>query len=855
MTGLSGAGPAARRLQAATALLARGQVETAAGECQMLLMADPQDPDARHLYGRCLAALGRFGEAVPEFRRALAVRGDHWAALVDLGVTYALLGNHSDARQVLNRARLLDARPAELHFALGLSQLGLNELQAAEASFRAAITRNPRFALAQNNLGVVLDRGGRLREAIVSFQQALAIQPDLAEAHRNLGDALFRLGQPREAAEAFARQVTLQPRDATAHAALGTTRLAAGEFEAAARSLEHSLALDGSLAGSAANLGTALYHLQRPEEAEVAWRRALALDPSLAEARLGLGRLNAARGDLPAALREFSGAHKLRPQDPAIALMGARELDDAGGQAPAIELLGAALGALPDNADLQDALGKLLHRAGRHADARACYERALASDPDRPETHLNLGHALESLGSYAAANESFERSLALRPEHPDALAGLASCALRTCEWERARAAIERLAPLQDGLQSLHPFLMLASDVSPDTLARTAQQRARLCFTQPRNPVAPYRHERLRLAYVSPDFREHAVAHCLAGVIARHDRHQFEIIGVSLAATDASEVGARLTAAFDDLIDGSSLSDAALAALLRSREVDIAVDLAGFTSGGRPGIFAARAAPVQVSFLGFPGTTGADFMDFLVADSVVLPAEDDAHYTERALRLPDAYLPFDCDRPIPQLAPARSAAGLPEQGFVFCAFNQPYKITQQMFALWLELLGAVPQSVLWLRDAASQTAARLRATARHHGVQPERLVFAPFLESLDQHVARLPLADLFLDTLPYNAHSSAAEALWAGVPVITCRGRTFAGRVGASLLAAAGLPELICSDLAEYRRRALELASSPARLADVRTRLAAGRGRAPLFDTARYTRNLEAALLSIWQRRS
>jgi predicted O-linked N-acetylglucosamine transferase (SPINDLY family) len=850
-----GAPPGTGSLQAAGALLARGEAETAAAACRALLNSNPLDLDARHLHGRCLAALGHLGDAVSEFRSALALRADHLPALVDLGVAYALLGNHRDAHQVLQSARALDARPAEVHFALGLSELGLNELQAAEVSFRRAIARNARFAAAHNGLGVVLERRGQLSESITCFRKALAAHPELVDAHRNLGDGLLRLGRAREAVESYAQQVALAPHDATAHAALGAAQLAAGDFTAAARALEAALALDGSLAGSVANLGTALYALNRPEEAEAAWRRALALDPALAEARLGLGRLCAARGDPAGALREFTSARTLKPQDAAVALSAAGELDAAGAQNEAITLLTSSAQALPGDAAIQNALGELLHRIGRYAEAISCYERALAIDPDRAETHVNRGHALESLAAYPAAIESFERALSRRPAGAAAIAGVASCALRTCDWELARAAIGRLAQLPEGLESLHPFLMHTLDIGPAALVATARRRARARFTQPAGSVAPYNHDRLRLAYVSPDFREHAVAHCLAGVISRHDRGRFEVVGVSLSPADGSRVGARLAASFDDFVDASSMSDKQLAALLRAREIDIAVDLAGFTSGARPGIFADRAAPVQVSYLGFPGTSGADFIDFIVADPIVVPVEDEEFYSERVLRLPDAYLPFDADRPLPRADLRRGEVGLPAEAIVLCAFGNAYKITQAMFAVWLELLAAVPASVLWLRGLQPRTESRLRALAQQHGVRADRLVFAPFVESVEEHLARLALADLFLDTVPYNAHSTAAEALWAGVPVITCRGHNFAGRVGASLLSAAGLSELICSDLADYRRRSLELLDSPARLAELRARLAAARSSAPVFDTARYTRNLEAAFLTAWRRGS
>jgi predicted O-linked N-acetylglucosamine transferase (SPINDLY family) len=361
-------------------------------------------------------------------------------------------------------------------------------------------------------------------------------------------------------------------------------------------------------------------------------------------------------------------------------------------------------------------------------------------------------------------------------------------------------------------------------------------------------VTPSRaQDRLRIAYVSPDFRAHPVGYALAGMIERHDRSRFAPIAISLRPPDGSAIGARLKDSFEEYLDVSAIGDRQVAALMQERGVDVAIDVAGLTSGARTGIFAMRAAPVQLNYLGFPGSMGMPFMDFIIADPVVLPPCDDSYYSEQVLRMPNSYLPFDDSRILLDAGVDRKAAALPERGFVFCAFNNGYKITRPLFELWMDLLREVPESILWLRSMGPETAATLKKAARKLGVAVDRLVFAAFADEMDQHLSRLQLADLFLDTLPYNAHTTATEALWAGVPVITCLGKTFAGRVGASLLGAAGLPELICADLASYRALALDLARSPARLARCREQLRQGRSCAPLFDTARYTRDFEALL--------
>jgi predicted O-linked N-acetylglucosamine transferase (SPINDLY family) len=488
-----------------------------------------------------------------------------------------------------------------------------------------------------------------------------------------------------------------------------------------------------------------------------------------------------------------------------------------------------------------------LSRLGRHEAALERFERALSVRPDDDEAHLRRAQALESLGRYREALASLETRLARLPGDPAVIAAMVSCAYRICDWDRVKAGLAGLKSLPDGLRALHPFLLLACELSHSELAQALRDQGVRSQQPPRVARRLERGvDRLRIAYVSPDFRDHPVAHCLAGVIERHDRGSVCAIGVSVSAPDTSAVGKRLRASFDEFIDAAALSDLQVARLLQERGVDIAIDLAGHTLGSRPGIFAARAAPVQISYLGFPGTTGHEFMDYILADGTVITEQDEPFFRERVLRLPHCYLPFDDTRPEPGHC-TRAEAGLPPAGFVFCAFNNAYKISGEMFRVWLDLLHEVPGSLLWLRNMGEGALAHLKDAARTANVAPDRLIVAPYIADAGAHIARLRLADVFLDTLPYNAHSSAAEAIWAGVPLISCCGDTFAGRVSASIAKAAGAPELITKDLDGYRSRALELATAPGTLSQLRQRLDADRRTTPLFDTARYTRNLEELL--------
>lgn len=798
--------------------------------------------------GRSKAILGNWAEAAADFRRAVALRPQFVPAVVDLGLAQALSGDFPAAYALLQRARAVDTRPAELHFGIGLCLAGLGDFAGAVGAYRDAIARSPRFADAYNNLGAALDRLGELPRAVEQFRQALAIRPQFVGAMLNLADASMRLGQPSAAAAALGDAAALRPSDPTVQADLGAARLAAGDFDGAVQALERALALDGRLAAAETNLGEALRHSNRLGPAAAAFERAIAIDPQCAEAHLGLGRVLAATGKSADAAPRLLQAARTKPDDALIVLAAATTLDQIGFRIDALRLLNDFTSAHPPDPTVLDAKGRLLLEIGHHETALGNFDLALSLDPARKEAHLGRGSALESLGRYPEAIASLERALTLEPGHGETIASLASCAVRMCDWDRLDAHMARLREIPDGIDFLHPFLLLATGLSPAEQAQSLQRRGQLAG-EAKCPAPAVRRsaDRLKVAYVSPDFRNHPVAVALAGVIDRHDRRRFTPMAVSLTAPASSGIGARLRSGFDQFIDASSMSDIELANLLREAEIDVAIDLAGHTVGARPEIFAQRISAVQVNYLGFPASSGLRFMDYIIADGVIVPESDEAYYSERVLRMPHSYLPFDSGRDQPACGPSRSDVGLPSNAFVLCAFNNGYKITRRTFDAWLTLLLQVPGSVLWMRSMGDYVEPNLRAAAVARGVSSDRLIFAPYVENIDAHLGRLRLADVFLDSFAYNAHTSASEALWAGVPVITCMGSTFAGRVGASLLTAVGVPELIAPDLDGYLKLALELAQSPAALRDLRDRLDGNRASAALFDTDRYTRDLERLL--------
>jgi len=530
-------------------------------------------------------------------------------------------------------------------------------------------------------------------------------------------------------------------------------------------------------------------------------------------------------------------------------------------------------------------LGDALVALDRREEAIACYDKALALAPDRAGVWRRRQAAIRSLankdgfedvaarprdadswtmragalwlaGHITEAAEASERALSFDHSHPAAARMAIQCRLHACDWRRREEDKKRLeAAVRAGTFGLGMMDHRNLCDSEEELRLGAELVARNLplFPEPLWRGERYRHDKIRIAYLSSDFRTHVVASVIVGCFEHHDRTRFETIGVSLGPEDGSDMRRRIEAAFDHFIDGRPLTDAEIAERLRALEVDIAVDLNGYTGGTRTAVLARRPAPVQVNYLGYAGTMAVPFMDYIVADRVVIPEAHRVHYSEQIVYLPHTYIPTDSRRPVASNTPTRIEAGLPQNGFVFACQNAAHKVGPEMFGVWMRLLHGIERSVLWFRATNDTAVANLRREAQNRGISPERLLFAQHAPRWEDHLARLRLANLFLDTLPYNAHATACDALWEGLPVLTCLGNSWPGRVAASVLYAIGLPELITHSLGDYEALALELANDPGRLAQIRSKLLRNRQSEPLFDTARFTCHLEAAYRTMWER--
>ncbi|MEO8301610.1 MAG: tetratricopeptide repeat protein [Rhizomicrobium sp.] len=631
--------------------------------------------------------------------------------------------------------------------------------------------------------------------------------------------ALHQQGQLQQAEAIYRQLIAVAPGLFPPYFLLGMLRLQTGDSAAAATLLEQALKLQPNDPGALLHYGLALHGQKRFAQALGAYDRALGVQPNMMAAHVGRGGALRALDRTEEALAEYE----------------------------------LALAANADDAEAWNVRGALLRSLKRIDEALDSMNRAVALAPNSAEALQNRGELLwDERTDYPAALADLERALALEPGRPALEGNLVHLqlmiALKDCDWTQVDVMADRMRKVIAAGSYVTPFMALLCDGN----AQTQLQAARNVIAERFAPLAPlagrmaYRHDRIKLAYISSDFAEHPVALQIARLIELHDRARFEVVGISTGPNDGGATRRRLAAAFDQFHDQQGVPPKQIAEFIRHLEIDILVELNGHTQRGSFDILRRKPAPIQVSWLGYAGTTGAPYIDYLIADRIA--AANPGDFSERLEYLPHTFFATDNTRPIGQM-PGRAEAGLPADAVVFCCFNQVMKFNAAIFGCWMRILAQVPGSVLWLRDPGEVAAANLRQAASDHGIAPERLIFAGYVTP-EVHLARYALADLFLDTLPYNAHATACDALWAGLPVLTCAQGGFAGRVAASLLHAIAMPELVTQTPQDYEALAVSLARDPERLPGLRGKLAANRLTTALFDTSRFARDLEEIYIRI-----
>lgn len=657
-----------------------------------------------------------------------------------------------------------------------------------------AIAQAPANANFLNTRGVILQSLQRFEEALASFSQASDLMPGYPGAEFNLGVVLHSLGRYDEALHRYDNALLGDARNPQIHNNRGNALQALRHFEEALAAYDQALAIAPDFPVALGNRGGALQALGRTKEALEHFDRLVALEPNNAQALYNRANLLAEQGQKLEALANFEKALQIVPQFKE-ALLGRADI-------------------LQDLNRLDEAMG--------------AYRTLLSQPPAREED--------QALNERAAVE-------------------LVWCQRRTCSWSglgEAEATARRALEL--GKATSSPFLALCLLDDPEAqLSYTRRYWRELGRSAaPLHTPAPQKHDRIRVGYISGDFGDHATSFLIAGMLEAHDRARFEVIGYSYSPDDRSAMRARLAKAFERFVDGRTLSDSEFAQRIADDGVDILVDLKGYTRGQRSGILAYRPAPICVHYLGYPGSTGSPVVDYIVADPFLVRPQEERYFSEAVVRLPDSYQANDDKRSVAATTQTRSAAGLPDEAFVFCAFNRPYKITPQVFDVWMRILRAVPNGVLWFVSENERSERNLRQEAQSRGIDPTRLIFAPQMPA-PEHLARHRLADLFLDTWPVCAHTTASDALWTGLPLISLPGHSFISRVSGSLLTALDLPELIAPNIAAYEAMAIELAQKPEALQSLRQKLAERRTSAALFDTKRICRNIETAYQTMWEK--
>ena len=736
------------------------------------------------------------------------------------------------------------------HAALNMSGVALHQsgkTYEGIARLIQAIEVKPDYVGALSNLGHVYDDIGRFDSAVQCYEKALAIKPDAKEILINRGTALHQLGRFAEAIESYDRALALDPTSIEAQMSRARSLMALGEPESAMAALERVIQLNSEHSEAWGQLGILFKEAGDLQSGVRCLQKATLLSPKNSDWFHHLGVALSQSKHYEQALFHFDCALALRPNSPEVLCSKSVTLDEMGRFTEAIQACKQALQLDCQIPTVHLNMGNAYRALGEETSALECYRAAINIDPTYLDGLNNLGDLLRELGQYEESLAAFEQVLARNADYPFLLGLYLNTAMQICDWDRYEKHYPSLlSKLNQAKPVSLPFPMLGL---VDSLA--LQKKAATNWAKHKAPPSDLLgqfkarppHAKIKIGYFSADFHEHATSFLMAELFERHDRSQFELIGFSFGPDHQDPMRKRLTQAFDRFIDVRRLSDLEVAKLSRELGVDIAVDLKGYTADNRVAIFSYRAAPLQVNYLGYPGTMGVDYIDYLIADHTLIPPSARDGYSEAIAYLPDSYQVNDSTRTIADIVPTRMELGLPENGFVFCCFNNNYKITPHTFDSWMRILGAVPGSVLWLLQDNSLAAKNLKREAIKRGVAPDRLIFADRVP-LAEHLARHRAADLFLDTLPCNAHTTTSDALWAGLPVLTLTGEAFAGRVAASLLTSVGLSELITSSAEDYERLAILLAQNPEKLGLLRQSLCTNLMSAPLFDTQRFTHNIE-----------
>ena len=804
-----------------------------------------------------LYSSGKFNEAI-ESIQILNVKYPNVPLLFNiLGVCYKAKGELEISIDMFNRAISIKPDYAEVHNNMGLTFLALKKLEDASNSFKTATKYLPNFYAAYYNHAIVQKKMGNLKDAVSNYEKVIKIKPDYAEAHNNLGTLLMDLDKLDSSRKRYEKAIEIKPDFAEAYNNLGNLFKNLGKLEEAVANFQKARNLNPNFAEAHFNHGTALIELGEITSAIKSFNEALSFRPDYAQAHNNLGNAYKQSGNLSAAIKSYEKAisnkdnYAEAQNNLGLAFMNLGILDSASVH------LKIALKIKPNYIFANNNYGSLLSQLGKFTESINYYQNALSVDPNFFEAYSNLGNSFKYLKRHDESLESYEKSYEINPEAKYSLGSIVHSKLHLSKWNHLNKQIKTLKnKILSNERVIVPFPLLAIIDDPELHKKAAQiyidDKYPLNLDLPKIGLYP-RHKKIRIGYFSPDFRVHPVANLTAELYETHDRSKFEVYAFSFGPDTGDEMNLRIKAGVDYFHDVQTMSHKEVASLSRSLELDIAIDLGGFTQDTRTEIFAMQAAPIQVNYLGYSSTMGADYMNYIIADKTLIPEDKKKHYSEKIVYLPDSFMVNDTKNKISKRVFTRQEVKLPEKGFVFSCFNHHYKITPSVFASWMKILSKVDGSVLWLSDGNTTGIENLKKEAKKNNIDESRLIIAPRLDLREDHLNRIKLADLFLDTLPYNAHATTSDALQVGLPVLTRIGASFASRVAASLISSVDMMELITESQEQYEELAIELATNTEKLKAIKDKLEVNLKNSPLYNTPLYTKQLEAAYLAMYER--
>ncbi len=719
--------------------------------------------------------------------------------------------------------------PDSLHL-LGVLAYQVGKIDIAVTLISKAIQNNPDNPSFYNNFGNVLKEQGKFNEAVSCYQKALKLKPDYAEACNNMGNTFKEQGELNEAVSCYQKAVKLKPDYAEAYNNMGNVFKDQNKLTDAVLCYEKALEFKPNLPEAHNNMGNAFKDQHKLDDAILCYQKALELRPNFNEAYNNMGTA----------------------------------LQDQGKSTEATSCYKKALEIKPDYVSAYYNLGHVFQGQGEFDEAISCYRKALELRPDYAEAYNNMGAMFQEQSELNEAISCYQKAVELKPDYAEAYNNLFHQFQQACAWQKTKGLADKLdgftaKALDSGTKTGEtPFVNLMKYTDPArnfTVAKSWSCDIERTVSNLKNyfphDVRKSSKTKITIGYLSNDFRNHPMAHLMLGLFGLHNRNEFSIFCYSYGEDDASTYRAQIRRDCDRFVDIHNLNDTAAAKCIYEDQVDILVDLKGYTRGNRIGIYALRPAPVQVRYLGLAGTTGADFFDYIITDRIVTPEEHARYYSENFAYMPHSYQVNDHTQEISNKDWKKADFGLPEGSFVFCSFNQSYKIEPVMFNSWMKIIQQIPESVLWLQGTNETAKKNLRLEAEVRGMKSDRLIFAEKL-SKSEHLARLRLADVALDTRIVSGAATTSDALWVGLPVITLQGSNFASRMSSSILTAIGLSELVVHSIEEYESLAIDLAHNPGKLQAIRQKLARNLTTEPLFDTPRFARNLEKAYREMWK---